>query len=37
MKKSKPTTAQRRAFVMSLRDSGLTYEQIAADAIKKFG
>jgi len=38
MKKTKkPTTAQRRAFVMSLRDSGLTYEQIAAEAIKKFG
>lgn len=37
VRKKKPTTEQRRAFVMSLRDSGLSYEQIAAEAIKKFG
>jgi hypothetical protein len=37
MKKYKPTTEQRRSFVMSLRDSGLSYEDIAAEAIKKFG
>jgi hypothetical protein len=37
MKMGKPTTQQRRAFVMSLRDSGLSYEQIAAEAIKQFG
>ena len=37
MKKSKLTTEQRRAFVMSMRDAGLSYEDIAAEAIKKFG
>ncbi|MCI0494678.1 hypothetical protein L0Z72_06690 [candidate division KSB1 bacterium] len=37
MKKYKPTTEQRRSFVMSLRDSGLSYEDITAEAIKKFG
>lgn len=37
MKKDKPTTDQRRAFVMSMRDSGLSYDQIAAEAIKTFG
>jgi hypothetical protein len=37
MKKGKPTTDQRRAFVLSLRDAGLSYEEIAAEAIKKFG
>ena len=36
-KMGKPTTEKRRAFVMSLRDSGLSYEQIAAEAVKKFG
>ncbi|MCU0645819.1 MAG: hypothetical protein MUC94_16360 [bacterium] len=36
-KKGKPTTAQRREYVMSQRDAGLSYEQIAADTIKKFG
>jgi len=37
MKKYKPTTSQRRAFVSSLRDAGISYEQIAAQAIKQFG
>ncbi|HEX9971558.1 MAG TPA: hypothetical protein VGD14_05770 [bacterium] len=37
MRKCKPTTEQRRAFILALRDSGLSYEQIAAEAIKKFG
>lgn len=38
MKKTgKPTTDQRRAFVMSMRDAGLKYEEIAEEAIEKFG
>ena len=37
MKKSKITTAQRRAYVMSQRDAGLSFEEIAKDAVTKFG
>jgi hypothetical protein len=37
MSKGKPTTEQRRAFVISMKDAGLTFEQIADEAIKKFG
>lgn len=37
MKKYKPTTSQRRAFVISLRETGLSYDQIAEQAIKQFG
>jgi len=37
MMKNKTTTDQRRAFVMSMRDAGLSYEEIAVEAIKKFG
>ena len=37
MKKSKITTAQRRAYVMSMRDAGLSFEDISREAIKKFG
>jgi hypothetical protein len=37
MRKGKPTTDQRRAFVMSMRDASLSYDEIAAEAIKKFG
>ena len=37
MKKYKPTTSQRRSFVISLRDAGLSYEQIAEQAIEQFG
>jgi hypothetical protein len=36
-KKAKPTTEQRRAFVTSLRDAGLSQEKIAEEAINKFG
>jgi hypothetical protein len=37
MKRRKLTVQQRRSFALSMRDAGLTYEQIADEAIKKFG
>jgi hypothetical protein len=37
MKHQKITTDQRRAFVMTMRDAGFSFDQIAAEAIKKFG
>ena len=37
MKMGKITTAQRRAYVMAMRDAGLSFEEIANETIKKFG